>query len=209
MKTSPTNACFSYFQYIEDANDSLCGVKDFCFYPGMLFGSREKWWPDSGTRPTSHEGIDICYYTDNCGREHKFASEMNIPVMAQGRIFAFCQDFLGHSVFLDHGVHGVLRFFSVYAHIVPLPHLFVGVEMQPGEVVGRVADTTGRKNRMPAHVHISLMKVPQTVTAGMLDWDFICNSEQVLLIDPLSMMRCEAVNFCVGKPFEMRGQTKS
>jgi hypothetical protein len=121
-------------------------------------------------------------------------------VIAQGRVFAFCQDFLGHSVFLDHGVSGSLRFLSVYAHVVPLRHAVMGQRMQTGDVVGTIADTTGRKNRMPAHVHISLMKVPQTVTAGMLDWDFICNSQQAALIDPLSMINCEAVNLKMGKP---------
>lgn len=172
----------------------------FCFYPGMLFGSREKWWPDAGIRPTSHEGVDICYYTDGSGREQKFTLETKIPVMAHGRVFAFCQDFLGQSVFLDHGVEGSLRFLSVYAHILPIHHLAVGQKMQPGDVVGEVADTTGRKNRMPAHVHLSLMKVPQSVTAGVLNWDFICKSEQVLLINPLTMINCEATSFLVGKP---------
>ena len=215
MKTHSTHSLFPYFQHIEAANRSLCGIREFCFYPGMLFGSREKWWPDSGTRPTSHEGLDICYYTDSCGKEQKFTPETEIPVMAPGRVFAFCQDFLGHSVFLDHGTHGThgthgsLRFLSVYDHIVPLPQLTVGQDMQPGDVVGRIADTTGRKNRMPAHVHISLLKVPQTVRAGMLDWDFICNSEKVLLIDPLSMIHCEAVNFRMGKSFKDQELTQS
>lgn len=200
MKTKSVNSLFPYFQFIEFANESLCRIRGFCFYPGMLFGSREKWWPDTGTRPTSHEGVDICYYTDGSGEEQKFTSETKVPVMADGRIFAFCQDFLGQSVFLDHGVNGSMRFLSVYAHIVPLRHLVAGQKMKPGDVVGKVADTMGLKNRMVAHVHISLMKVPLTVPAGILDWDFICNSEQVLLIDPLTMINCEAAKFFVGKP---------
>ncbi len=182
-----------YFQYVEAANESLAGVKNFCFYPGMLFKSREKWWPDSGIRPTEHEGVDICYYIDKNGKEQKFTPNTKIPVMAEGEVFAFCKDFLAHSVFIDHGISDSLRLLSVYAHIVSLPNLAIGQEVKAGEVVGMVADTTGRKNRIPAHVHISLLRLPLTVPADMLDWNYICHSDQVSLIDPLSMITSEAV----------------
>ncbi len=113
--------------------------------------------------------------------------------MAEGNVFSFCQDFLANSVFVEHGIIDSLRFVSVYAHIVPSESLAVGRQIQAGALIGRVADTTGRKNQMPAHVHISLLRIPLEISADMLNWDFICNSDKIHLLDPLSMIDCEAI----------------
>lgn len=209
MLSSPFNSPLPFFTLLEAANECLAGLKNFNFYPGMLFRSRDKWWPDSGIRPTRHEGIDICYYTDSAGKEQKFTPRISIPLMASGTIFAICHDFLGQSLFIDHGVYGSLRFLSVYAHIVQHRHLRIGLKVQAGEVVGVVADTAGRKNRMPAHLHISLMKIPQTVSFEVLDWNYICNSANVELVDPLSMMRCEAVKIHTKNPWQGNEQATS
>ncbi|MBM9531751.1 M23 family metallopeptidase [Desulfoprunum benzoelyticum] len=196
-----------YFTLLEAVNEGLAGVKNFDFYPGMLFGSRAKWWPDTGTRPTAHEGIDICYYTDGAGREQKFSPRIAIPAMASGQTFAVCRDFLGHSVFIDHGGNDSHRFLSVYAHIVLHRHVHIGRSVGPGDVVGTVADTTGRKNRMPAHLHISLMRIPQSVPGDMLDWKYICSSDEVELIDPLSMLNCHHIALHSENPGKEREQT--
>lgn len=190
---NPASAPFPFFALLESANPCLAGVKSFHFYPGMLFGSREKWWPDSGMRPTCHEGIDICFYTDRSGKELQFTSGIRIPAMASGRLFATCRDFLGRSLFIDHSVDGPSRWLSVYAHIVPSRDLKVGQQVETGEVLGTVADTAGRKNRMPAHLHLSLIEIPRTLPPDILDWSFICTSETVRLVDPLSMLCSEAV----------------
>jgi len=198
-----------YFTILEAANQCLAGVRTFNFYPGMLFGSRDKWWPDTGMRPTAHEGIDICYYTDGAGRDRGFSPRIAIPIMASGRTFAVCRDFLGHSVFIDHGVHDSHRFLSVYAHIVPHRQVIIGRTIQAGDVVGTVADTTGRKNRMPAHVHISLMRIPQTMAGDMLDWKYICSPGQVELIDPLSLLECDHVAIHLGNPWKQQEEAAS
>ncbi len=187
------NSSVPYLKYLEAANDCFGGVGCFCFYPGMLFKSEKKWWPDAGTRPTRHEGIDICYYKDRTGTERQFTPHINIPVMTSGRVFAICPDFLGYSVFVDHEVTGPTRLLSVYAHIIPTENLTVGVEVMTGYVVGKVADTKGRKNRMPAHLHISILEIPDRVAAAGLDWGYICNSNEVTLFDPLSIINCEMV----------------
>lgn len=203
------DALFPYFSLLEATNDCLSRVKYFNFYPGMLFGSRTKWWPDSGLRPTMHEGIDICYYTDSAGKERKFTPQTNIPVMASGRIFAICRDFLGRSLFVDHGVYDSMRFLSVYAHIALPRNPIIGQMIQAGDIVGVVADTTGRKNRMPAHVHITLMRLPQTVPADTLDWNYICSSKDIELIDPLSAIHCQAVRTCTENPWKEKEQSTS
>jgi murein DD-endopeptidase MepM/ murein hydrolase activator NlpD len=202
----PTCAPFPFFALLESANPCLAGVKSFHFYPGMLFGSREKWWPGSGLRPTSHEGTDICYYTDRSGTDLQFTAGIRIPAMASGRLFTTCRDFLGRSLFIDHCAEEPSRFLSVYAHVVPIQGLMVGQQVEAGEVIGSVADTAGRKNRMPAHVHLSLMEIPRTVAPDTLDWNFICNSETVRLVDPLSLICSEAVRLHTENPWKQNKQ---
>lgn len=199
---------FPYFDNIVEANKLLAGTKKFYLYPGMTFGSREKWWPDKGIRPTDHEGLDICYYVDATGVEKGFSKDICVPVMASGTIMAICGDYLGLTVFLDHGIEGSLREVSVYAHIVPYDFLRVGQQVKAGAVIGTIADTEGRKNRMPAHLHLSFMKIAKTITSDVLDWNFICNVGRVSLVDPLLTIdhkTAEIVNSNHWKEKEMAG----
>jgi hypothetical protein len=183
---------YPYFQYLEECN----GIGGGCsttwrFYPGMTYGSREKWWPDTGARPTPHEGIDICYYTDKSGRERQFGPSTRVPAMTTGTVIALCDDFLGRSVFLEHYSDNQERLISIYAHIVPHQRIFPGLKVAAGEEIGTVADTVGRKNRMPAHLHITIMKRPPAAYSGVhLDWEYICNAGRVCLVDPFAILFC-------------------
>jgi hypothetical protein len=183
--------CYPYFQYLEDCNElSAGGITTWCFYPGMTYGSRDKWWPDTGKRPTAHEGLDICYYTDSSGRKRQFGSDIRIPVMTAGIVIAVCDDFLGRSVFLMHHSDSPCQLISGYAHIIPFSNIKPGVEVAECEVIGTVADTTGRKNRMPAHLHITVMKTPAAFAGVHLDWKYICNSGRGFLLDPFEILFC-------------------
>ncbi|MEE4239862.1 MAG: peptidoglycan DD-metalloendopeptidase family protein [Desulfopila sp.] len=184
---------FQYFHYLELCNPNLQGAKEYILYPGMEFGSREKWWPDSGMRPTAHEGIDICYYRDAAGEERTLPLTSNLTVMASGRVVAICRDFLGYSLFLDHEYEDELRFLSVYAHIAPHNSIAAGQYLHPGDSIGSIADTTGRKNRMVAHLHVTLMQVERFVSAEKYDWDLINRSPYSRLIDPLQMTAAEKI----------------
>lgn len=87
---------------------------EWLFYPGMLFGSCDKWWADWGTRYTPHEGLDITFYrkkiddairSDNssCGCDIlSFDSSVVIPAMFDGTVLNICKDFLGQSVVIRH-----------------------------------------------------------------------------------------------------------
>lgn len=176
---------YRYCHFLEQVNSSLSGIETFYLYPGMEFQSEVKWWPDSGVRPTLHEGIDFCYYRKPSGEEFAFTPEIHVPVMADGKIAAVCQDYLGQTVFLDHLYDSPLRFLSIYAHMVPHSDLQAGKRVQAGEVIGTIADTAGRKNRMPAHLHLSIMQVDKEVIPAHFTWDLICNSERGSLFDPL------------------------
>ena len=191
---------YPYFHYLENCNEcGAGGVQAWLFSPGMLFGSLEKWWPDTGCRPTAHEGLDICYFTDGLGRDLQFDSGVKIPVMTAGTVIAVCDDFLGRSVFVEHDQD---RLISVYAHIVPLRTINPGYKIREGEVIGNVADTTGRKNRMPAHLHVTIMKIPSGLSGEQLDWNFICRSGRVTLLDPLEMMVCPSCRILPGVDLE-------
>jgi hypothetical protein len=161
----------------------------------MEFDSREKWWPDKGMRPTRHEGVDICYYEDEDGTEGRLSSATYVPVMALGRIVAICRDFLGYSLFLDHEYDQPLRFCSVYAHIRPKENLAVGQLLNAADVIGTIADTKGRKNRMPAHLHLSLMRLDGKISPDTFNWNLITTSPQVELLDPLPMIASGKIHF--------------
>jgi hypothetical protein len=187
---------YPYFHYLEDCNEcGAVGVQAWLFSPGMLFGSLEKWWPDTGCRPTAHEGLDICYFTDSLGRNLQFDPGVKVPVMTAGTVIAICNDFIDRSVFVEHQPE---RLISVYAHIVPLRTIGPGYKVREGEVIGNVADTTGRKNKMPAHLHITIMKNPAGLSGEHLDWNFICRSGRGALIDPLKMIACPSYRIFPG-----------
>lgn len=189
------NQVFSYVDALKKQNVCLAGMKSLYLYPGMEFSSEIKWWPDIGMRVTPHEGIDICYYIDSSGKECRVTPTFRVPVMATGRILAIKKDYLGETVFLDHEYNQPSRFLSIYAHIVPLPELKSGDRVSAGDVIGTVADTTGKKNRIPAHLHISLMNVSRVVPAEKFDWQLISYPENAELIDPLRMITTEKIDF--------------
>ena len=187
-----------YLQYIEEANLSLGTIEKYYLYPGMEFRSELKWWPDAGVRPTLHEGIDICYYTDPEGVEYAVRPDFNVPVMADGQIFAICEDYLGHTLFLEHTFQPnpeKRRFLSIYAHMVPLPHLEVGDTLKAGQVIGCLADTTGRKNRMPAHLHLSLMDADRDISPEEFDWNLICYGEKADLLNPVDHINSKKIEY--------------
>lgn len=189
------NPGLDYCEKLTECNSCLRGVTDFYLYPGMEFQSPEKWWPDSGVRPTLHEGIDFCYYRSCSGEECAFSPETAVPVMTSGKVMAICRDYLGHTVFFDHLRETDRRFLSIYAHLVPRQGLQAGQDLHGGDVIGHVADTSGRKNRMVAHLHLSVMAIDKQVSAEMLTWDFICNSARGQLIDPLTVIASPKITF--------------
>ena len=186
---------FSYLEAIEAQNSCLAGMKRLYLYPGMEFRSEIKWWPDKGMRVTPHEGVDICYYIDSTGEECRVTPEFRVPVMATGRILAISKDYLGETVFLDHQYEQLSRFLSIYAHITPRPDLKTGGKVCAGDVIGTVTDTAGKKNRIPAHLHISLMTIARAVPAEKFDWHMISYPEDAKLIDPLRMLDTKKIEF--------------
>jgi len=115
--------------------------------------------------------------------------------MADGQIFAMCKDYLGYTLFLDHGYEQPRRFLSIYAHMTPYAHLETGDLLSAGQVIGGIADTTGRKNRMPAHLHLSFMDADRDIPPEKFDWDLICYGENADLINPMDRIITEKIEF--------------
>ena len=55
------------------------------FFNGMLFGSRDKWWGDFKFRASTHEGIDITYYSSG-GKFNCFTPLIQVPAVQNARI---------------------------------------------------------------------------------------------------------------------------
>lgn len=186
---------FLYLDALEEQNTGFAEMKKLYLYPGMEFRSEIKWWPDKGKRVTPHEGLDICYYIDATGKECVVSPAFRVPVMETGKIVSIRKDYLGETVFLDHEYEQSSRFLSIYAHITPLPDLKIGDCVRAGDTIGTIADTTGKKNRIPAHLHISLMVVARVVPAEQFDWHMISYPDNAQLIDPLKMFDTEKISF--------------
>ncbi|MBF0259265.1 MAG: hypothetical protein HQK62_10575 [Desulfamplus sp.] len=87
-------------------NLPISDAGEWLFYPGMLFGSRAKWWADWGYRYTPHEGVDFAFYKTLNKDIGVLDSTVMIPAMADGIILNICDDFLGQSVVIAHGQSG-------------------------------------------------------------------------------------------------------
>lgn len=189
------NHQFAYVELLQQKNVTLAGFGGFILYPGMEFRSEIKWWPDKGIRPTLHEGVDFCYYQDSAGVEQYVDPNFKVPVMANGKVFNICDDYLGQTVFLDHGYDHLLRFLSIYAHITPCKELCIGDSLCEGEEIATIADTTGRKNRMPAHLHLSFMQANRDLPLEVFNWELICHGNGANLLDPLHLIHKDQIGF--------------
>ena len=139
----------------------------------MLLYSNAKWWGDFRYRKTCHEGLDIGMYRDI---NHKIVwvhPKVKVPAMAPGTVLNVCHDFLGESVIVHYREcpENNSRFIIIYSHIQPLPDMNPGKTIVRDEILGNIADTTGRKSKIPCHLHISLMEVANTIDNNRLDWN--------------------------------------
>lgn len=176
----------SFLDAIAAANglcDSGCG--QWIFYPGMLFGSRAKWWDDFGIRATCHEGIDICFFRSLTGRASQLEAGSDIPAWDAGTVINICPDFLGCSVVLEHARRGTMRIISVMAHMVPAEAIAIGAALERDTILGSVADTPPGKP--PPHLHLSAMEIPVKIPPERLTWELFTNPDKVRLINPVFM----------------------
>ncbi len=110
------------------------GFDRWAFCPGMLFGAPEKWWGDRGARPSPHEGMDLCLYTNEPGHLLELDESTCIPVMFDGEVTKIEKDYLGQSVYVGHAIddgHG-RRLWTMYGHTTPLEDVRPGTRVRQG-----------------------------------------------------------------------------
>ncbi|MDY0220103.1 MAG: peptidoglycan DD-metalloendopeptidase family protein [Desulfobacterium sp.] len=143
------------------------------FYQGMLFLSRKKWWADFGIRHANHEGLDIGIFMNRSNNLEWLETTTRIPAMAGGRIINVCDDFLGQSVIIEHYSNSISRGVSVYSHLKVPGSIVPGKDVEQNEIIGRIADTTGKKSGIHCHLHISLMEIATLIKESKIDWQIM------------------------------------
>jgi murein DD-endopeptidase MepM/ murein hydrolase activator NlpD len=173
--------------------NSLDGFSEWFFYNGMMFGRYEKWWGDGGERQDPHEGLDIYYYVANDRSIRRLDGDIKVPVMFDGVVFDISDDdYLGKSIFVRHDMADSNGFFlhSVYAHSTPVNGLHVGQNVEKGEVVAHIADIRERNLKIPGHLHVSMIYMPEDYPKDMLKWSILAVTYNARLVDPIGYLEC-------------------
>lgn len=160
----------------------------FVSHEAMLFGTRKSWWGNRRPRPLPHEGVDICRYRTLKGESRALGPGSRVPVVYPGRVWAISHDdFIDRSIFVRHeGDSGV--FFTVYAHVTPLPGVAEGDLIAGGEVFATLADPSHRGLIIACHLHLSLMTFSDELPKEKLRWDAMSTGTDISLYDPISLL---------------------
>lgn len=169
------------------------GFEEWIFYPGMLFQDPCKWWGDGGVRRRPHEGLDFCFYRDKAGQYHSLDKKTMIPVMYAGKIVHIGDDFLGKSVYVAHDMcdNKGNKLYTIYGHTNPCHGIDIGKILNEGDPIAAIADTGKKRVKIPSHVHISMVWLPESFPYERLDWEKISNCRSVTLCNPLEFIDCK------------------
>ena len=169
-------------------------IKQWLFYPGMLFQSPESWWGAGDNRLSNHEGIDICTYLDMASHIHVIPARSRVPAMYDGFIRKISDDdFLGQSIFMQHPQYSNDSGFAlhtIYAHASPVNELKEGDSLKSGEVVAQLVDFEELGAKMSRHVHLSMALVSNQLPGSLLKWKNMHTLEEIQLINPLDHLEC-------------------
>lgn len=164
----------SYLDTVTRLNNlPISNQREWILHHGMLLGSRAKWWADFGTRHARHEGLDIALFRNRAGGIQWLDTQTQVPAMAKGVVINVCRDFLGRSVIIRHAQDGVSRLVSVYSHIAVPSTVVPGTRVGKGDIIGQIADTTGKKSGIHCHLHISIMEIANTIPDNEITWEIM------------------------------------
>jgi len=164
--------------------------KCWVFYPGMVFGSTDKWWGDYGQRDFPHEGVDFCLYEDRSGQLHRLDEKTRIPVMADGVVRAMFKDYLGQAVIVEHDdvQSDKVTYISVYAHTQPREDLSLGKSVRAGDIIATIADTRHSKANILPHLHLSIGRPSLDLVYENFVWNIMRDPGRVALLDPMDVI---------------------
>ncbi len=179
----------SFFQDRFLAVNHIQGFKTWTLYPGMLFLSSERWWGSGRRRTTPHEGIDLCFYSDQTGERLAVKAGMNVPSPYAGSVVKIIPDFIAHSVFMRHGhiAKTGAHLFTMFGHVEPGPETLPRSEIKEGRVFSTIADAGAKHRSVQSHLHISQAWVDDTMPVDAITWENISDA-RIALTDPLAVM---------------------
>jgi murein DD-endopeptidase MepM/ murein hydrolase activator NlpD len=166
--------------------------KEWVFYPGMLFGSLDKWW-DRGKRDKPHEGLDLCFYRDYTDKILRINDGINIPAIFDGIVTGIIDDFLGKSIIIKHNITGDSKseFYSVYGHVIPGESINIGCIVKQGDIIAALADAGKSKAKIFPHLHITLGYTSEATFHDKLNWTIISDPKYFTLIDPIKIIESD------------------
>ena len=187
------NPLTNFAAMLSNANSPLRqnGFKRWHFYPGMSFGTIQKWWGDFGKRDFPHEGVDFCLYEGTDGQIFHLDANSAIPVIDDGLVRAIFKDYLGKAVIIehDHWQGSEQRLLSIYAHTDPLPHIQTGVHVEKGMLIATTTDTRNAKAKILPHLHLSLGVASPDLSFENFYWNLLRDAQHVTLLDPLKVIQ--------------------
>lgn len=187
---SAGNPPVDYTRRLLAANKPLLdhGLDQWVFFPGMMFGSMEKWWGAPGMRPASHEGLDLCFFMDAEGRPRRLDDATRLPAMAEGVVVSIMPDLLGHTVVVRQDACPGPALLVFYAHIRPAPELRTGDRIRAGDGFAGIAPTRGRSSLLPPHLHLTLAWADALPPAQDLTWKLLNGVDRSVFVDPMAAL---------------------
>jgi hypothetical protein len=157
------------------------------FEPGMLFLSEMTWWGEKGFRKHRHNGLDLHSYAADDGIVRTLNEGMKVPLLFDGTIVRSIKDFLGYTFFVVHDIYdSSSQLFTVYGHLQPAEFFCEGKYLHEGDVFATMAGTEGAV--VPAHIHLSLAFIPETIRTEALTWKTLDEDERILFVDPRNLI---------------------
>lgn len=167
-------------------------LREWLFCPGMLFGSELKWWGGGGRRGTAHEGMDLLLYRDSTKAVRRLDETVMIPAMYDGTVVRIMDDYLGSSIFMDHGLRGDRRLITAFGHTAPVDGIVPGCKVKERDIIATIAELRNPKITIAPHLHVTAGWVPADFDYEDLRWETIGSSEMIKLIDPLDIIGGDA-----------------
>lgn len=181
--------------------------------PGMSFASRDCWWKDKSRfdnhKEECHSGIDLTLVKSGNGTIMPIPAGTEVVALARGTVVSIFKDQVAHTVVckIPKRSDGQNDLFVYHTHITPAGNLQKGKDVEPGEILGRIASPhtpkilkEGPLSAAP-HYHISLaMACSDDSLEGPWSFQYLEQQvkwEKLLLLDPAAIMRGN-INFSLG-----------
>lgn len=168
-------------------------ISQWIMHPGMLFGSRRKWWADFGRRNSWHEGLDFCLFQNSNYSIQAITPDILFPLLMPGKVAVIIQDLLAQTILVRHPGYSKKKMdlYSIYAHVRPLPELNQGSDLSSGQPLCRVPGLSKNIAGLRPHLHLSLAWIAAQIPIHQFSWTMLNQGQGVYLEDPLHWMSCK------------------